>query len=298
MVKNLAVIGLFLVSLSGIVSATEPDKINWINYKTSIINDNKDVKIGTIIYDYKFDDYSKKLFDTPFLVSFRMRDYYTKPELKAMAFNIQENYIIDCKNLRSALQFRRDTTNKTVDVKNGKIITKPVVETTTNFKATEMVPLKFWSSFSKNSNGSNGYEIICKQTKGYDENHSPTKDQLSGWQFFEGQDQPTYVNKLDLSNYDLNKPFKLRNKIFTETIIHHASDKRSTAYISEVWIDCKNKKYVEVKTTFLNNDFEYKPSLKPTVVHEDIHIKNVNNIPAAKWHDLKDGVLEELNICK
>lgn len=284
-------IGLLVLSLNGFAIAA-PVSENWLNTETSNHKDKKGKVVSKFTYDLKDDDFKSRSFDKPFLMTSRVSLTYFVPDMKAFDYTLTTNQIIDCKNLRYATQYTHRSSNKITSVKDKKFIIKPDIEITTNFKETESVPLQFWKSFSKDSKG---YRDICSQTQSFDKNYSPTKDQVSGWKFVEFNNANIYFNKDDLNKSNLHTHFKLRNKRFNDQLA--PNNKPSTAVIDEVKVDCKNKKYALLKTTYLDKDFEYKTNLNPVVVDVINHVKNANNIPASKWHKINHEGIKALNIC-
>ncbi len=293
MTLKMTAIGLLALSLSGFAVAAPAPIVEWVNIDTSETKD-KDGKLRSkFTYDLQKDDFSQYSFDTPFVLTGRNEHKYLVPDMTAFDYSAVSKTVVDCKNLRYAVQYLRSSDKKITGVdKNKQFVTKPNVEIETYFKAGAPVPSQFWTSFSKQSPM---YKDICPQTKGFDQNFVPVKDQISGWKFVDLKTQHIYINEADLSNYDLHKPFKLRHKRFD--VKFAPNEKPSTAVIDEIMVNCKNQKYVHLKSTYLGNDYEYKPNPKPVIVDTVKHIKNANSIPASKWNPLNMESIKPLNIC-
>lgn len=287
-------IGLLAIFLSGFTVAGPAPIAEWVNIDTSEIKGKDGKPQVKSTYDLQKDDFSQYSFDTPFVVTGRIEDKYLVPDMTAFDFSVISKTVVDCKNLRYATQYLRTSDKKITGVdKNKQLLTKPQVKVETYFKAGTQVPSQFWSSFTR---ASSIYTDICPQTKGFDKEYVPSKDQISGWKFLDFNNQLIYVNQADLSNYDLHKPFKLRNKRFEAKLAPNGSP--FTAVVEEIQVDCKNKKYASIKTTYLDKDYEYKPNPKPTLVDVTNHVKSAKNIPASHWNTLNIDSLKALDICK
>lgn len=291
---KLTSIGLLMLSLSGYAVAAQ-SSAEWITFSDlEIPGENGNVEAKSIT-ELKDDGFNKQSFNIPFLITARNSLIYLDPDMEE--FNNIEiaKSVVDCKNIRFAPQSIHQTGNNITGFKNKQVAVDfaPEVKVVTNFKEASSVPLELWSSFNKESMI---YQETCNKTKGFDKDHVPTKDQISGWKFLDFNNEIIYVNQSDLSKADFNKPFKLRNKSFKSRLAPNS--KPSTAELSELLVDCKNEKYALVKTTYFDKDYEYKPNPKPVVVDEIVDIQNVNKVEDSKWSNLDFESMNALNICQ
>ncbi len=265
---------LFIALMSGFLSITANcadviDRDKWILINEGDTTFYLKSAINNISYD--------KPFEISVMTPFNKN---LNPDISNPNTLFRSDYKIDCKNY-----FYDEISTTEFQVVGNKLKTNYVNDKLKALKPNERYKLRH--SFAPDT-------VVAKDVCSLSPDYKETKFKnpiQSGWTLIVVKQKINYINNADLKYKSLTKPFLLRVKSY-ETV---GSNSRITTGL----IDCKNKRAVPIRTSYMSNDFEYGSTSQVKLESTTVHEKDIHNIPEKRWGDMGGDATRGLSsICQ